>query len=71
MTKLQDVRPYKCGRIWHTIDNEIYHGKEIARILDLSEGTIKVHCMAIYREMSVSQAARNNRFMIHLQCCRC
>lgn len=28
--------------------------KEIARILDLSESTIKIHCMAIFRELGVT-----------------
>lgn len=28
--------------------------KEIARILDLSEGTVKIHCMAIFRELGVN-----------------
>ncbi|MEX1066992.1 MAG: response regulator transcription factor [Aquisalimonadaceae bacterium] len=28
--------------------------KEIARRLDLSEGTVKVHCMAIFRELGVT-----------------
>jgi DNA-binding NarL/FixJ family response regulator len=27
--------------------------KEIARLLSISEGTIKIHCMAIYRELGV------------------
>ena len=31
-----------------------YSNKEIARILHLSEGTIKVHCLAIYRECGVA-----------------
>lgn len=35
----------------------IYQGhsnKKIARILDLCEGTIKIHCMAIFRELGVT-----------------
>lgn len=28
--------------------------KQIARALDLSEGTVKIHCMAIFRELGVS-----------------
>jgi len=28
--------------------------KQIARILDLSEGTVKIHCMAIFRELGVA-----------------
>ncbi len=28
--------------------------KQIARLLDLSEGTVKIHCMAIFRELGVA-----------------
>lgn len=30
-----------------------HSNKEIARVLDLSEGTVKIHCMSVFRELGV------------------